>query len=381
MRLWIIAPRSGPAAMVNISEQQKDGAPRYLQIGERMRLDVAGRILIDADGHQVPLQRMEFDLLLAFVRSPGRVLSRDFLLEASAGRRSEPFDRTIDVLVARLRKKIEVDPKVPKVIATVLGAGYKFVARPHPTRRADGPSPDATPRSPIQRRPGAAERRHLTIMTCALAEAATLAAQLDPEEWADLIALYHRGCAGIIGECGGTVAGSQGETITAYFGYPAADEHQAERAIRAALRTVDAVTHPTSGLSITPHTCVGIATGTVVAEDLSGTSAERELDVLGEAPHLAAHLLSIADSDAVIISESTRRLVGELFELRGLAPSALEGRAEPILAFEVLGGGPPKAGLKRCTAALLLLWWAAKKSLRCSGAAGSKFGRGRERWC
>jgi len=66
-------------------------------------------------------------LLLAFARHPGRVLSRDFLLEQTRGRESAPFDRTIDVLVGRLRKKIEADAEDPQLVKSVRGAGYIFV--------------------------------------------------------------------------------------------------------------------------------------------------------------------------------------------------------------------------------------------------------------
>src|SRR5215471_667586 len=92
-------------------------------------IDMAGRLLRTGSGHELPLTRSEFALLVAFARHPGRVLSRDQLLDAVAGRRAEPYDRSIDVLVGRLRKKIEPDPKAPCFILTVVGEGYKFAAK------------------------------------------------------------------------------------------------------------------------------------------------------------------------------------------------------------------------------------------------------------
>ncbi len=74
------------------------------------------------------MRRREFDLLLTFARSPGRVMSRETLLDAIAGREAEAFDRTIDVYVGRLRRKIEADPKKPRVIVTVPGVGYRLSA-------------------------------------------------------------------------------------------------------------------------------------------------------------------------------------------------------------------------------------------------------------
>jgi len=93
-------------------------------------LDVVGCTLTAANGQDVPLRRAEFALLLAFLRSPVRVLSRDHLLNAVAGRPSAPFDRSIDVLVSRLRRKIEAAAGAPRLIVTIPGLGYKFMARP-----------------------------------------------------------------------------------------------------------------------------------------------------------------------------------------------------------------------------------------------------------
>ena len=85
------------------------------------------RSLTDPQGKDVPLTTGEFDLLCAFAQHPGRVLSRDFLLEHTRGREAGPFDRTIDVLVGRLRRKLESDPANPQIIKSVRGAGYVFV--------------------------------------------------------------------------------------------------------------------------------------------------------------------------------------------------------------------------------------------------------------
>ena len=93
----------------------------------RWELDTAARRLTDRSGREVSLTTGEFDLLSLFARTPGRVLSRDFLLENTRGREAGPFDRTIDVQVGRLRKKLEDDPDEPQIIKSVRGAGYLFV--------------------------------------------------------------------------------------------------------------------------------------------------------------------------------------------------------------------------------------------------------------
>ena len=90
-------------------------------------IDTAARRLTSPEGSEVALTSGEFDLLLALVRHGGRVLSRDFLLEQTRGREAAPFDRTIDVQVGRLRKKLEVDVEDPQIIKSVRGAGYILV--------------------------------------------------------------------------------------------------------------------------------------------------------------------------------------------------------------------------------------------------------------
>jgi DNA-binding response OmpR family regulator len=94
-----------------------------------MVLDVAGHSLVNAAGHDVKLTHGEFALLVALTRYPDRVLSREQLLDAVSGRSADAFDRSIDNLVARLRRKIEREIKRPRVIVTVRGAGYKFCSQ------------------------------------------------------------------------------------------------------------------------------------------------------------------------------------------------------------------------------------------------------------
>ena len=91
-------------------------------------LDCAAHRLLGPDGNEIALTAGEFDLLSVFVQNPGRVLSRDFLLEHTRGREAAPFDRAVDVLIGRLRKKIEADAQQPQILKSVRGAGYILVA-------------------------------------------------------------------------------------------------------------------------------------------------------------------------------------------------------------------------------------------------------------
>ena len=103
---------------------------------ESYTLDTDARTCVDAKGKELTLTRAEFSLLAAFVRQPGRVLSRDELTYVVAGRGAEPEDRSVDVLISRLRRKIEPDPKNPRIIVTLPGEGYRFTAKSEPVERA-----------------------------------------------------------------------------------------------------------------------------------------------------------------------------------------------------------------------------------------------------
>src|SRR6516162_388657 len=159
-----------------------------------------------------------------------------------------------------------------------------------------------------------AERRQLTVMFCDLVGSTALSAKLDPEDLRSIIGAYHRCCAEVITKSGGFVAKYMGDGILAYFGYPQADEDDAERAVRAGLALVEAVRklpdHEGAGLQVR----TGIATGLVVVGDLLGEGAAQEQAVIGETPNLAACLQTLAEPGAVIIASSTRRLTGGLFE-------------------------------------------------------------------
>jgi two-component system phosphate regulon response regulator OmpR len=93
----------------------------------RCTLDIDARRLLDAGGSDVAITAMEFDLLKTFVEHPNKVLSRDRLLTLTRNREWEPFDRSIDIRIARLRRKVEIDPDNPLAIQTIRGAGYMFV--------------------------------------------------------------------------------------------------------------------------------------------------------------------------------------------------------------------------------------------------------------
>jgi class 3 adenylate cyclase/tetratricopeptide (TPR) repeat protein len=184
-----------------------------------------------------------------------------------------------------------------------------------------------------------AERRQLTVMFCDLVGSTALSGRLDPEDLRSIIGSYHRWCTELIERGGGFVAKYMGDGVLAYFGYPQAHEHDAERAVQAGLAVVEAVSKLDTGAGVALQVRIGIATGLVVVGDLIGAGAAQEQAVVGETPNLAARLQTLAEPSSVVIASSTRALIGGLFEYRDLGTVALKGFAEDVRAWQVLGTG------------------------------------------
>ncbi len=110
---------------VNASVAIAESMPGEAMFGD-FKLEIESQRLLDKDGNEVSITSMEFDLLKAFAENPNKVLNRDQLLNIAHGKDWDPFDRSIDIRITRLRKKIEFDPSKPKIIKTVRGAGYKY---------------------------------------------------------------------------------------------------------------------------------------------------------------------------------------------------------------------------------------------------------------
>ncbi|MFO1056416.1 MAG: AAA family ATPase [Dongiaceae bacterium] len=175
-------------------------------------------------------------------------------------------------------------------------------------------------------------------MFCDLVGSTALAARLDPEDLGEVMAAYQGCVAAAVAPFGGFVAKYLGDGALVYFGYPRAEEDDAERAVRAGLALAAAV----RGLRL-PATedalqaRIGIATGLVVVGDLILAGEGPERGVVGETPNLAARLQAAAAPDGVVIADATRRLVGGLFACRDLGPLAVKGIAAPVRAWQVLG--------------------------------------------
>ena len=179
-----------------------------------------------------------------------------------------------------------------------------------------------------------AERRQVTVMFADLVGSTALSARMDPEDLREVISAYQKCVAETVQRFGGFVAKYMGDGVLVYFGYPQAHEDDAERAVRAGLELVATV----SGLKTHAplQTRVGIATGLVVVGDLIGSGASQEQAIVGETPNLAARLQGVAEPNSVLIAESTRKLLGNLFQLEDLGTQDLKGIVAPIRAWAAL---------------------------------------------
>jgi class 3 adenylate cyclase len=179
-----------------------------------------------------------------------------------------------------------------------------------------------------------AERRQVTVMFSDLVGSTSLSARMDPEDLREIIAAYQTCVADVVRRFGGFVAKYMGDGVLVYFGYPQAHEDDAERAVRAGLGAIAAV--DALKLSAPLQTRIGIATGLVVVGDLIGSGEAQERGIVGETPNVAARLQGLAEPNTVVIAESTRRLVGNLFELSDLGPQELKGIPGCIRAWAAL---------------------------------------------
>ncbi len=178
-----------------------------------------------------------------------------------------------------------------------------------------------------------AERRQLTVMFCDLVGSTALSVRHDPEEIRDLITAYRQTCASVIKRFNGFIARYVGDGILIYFGYPQAQEFEAESAVRAGLEIIREITKlDKPELKVR----VSIATGTVVVGDIVGEGTEERDAVVGETPNLAARLLKLARPGAVVVSESTKELLADLFEFHDLGPSELRGFSRPVRVWQLV---------------------------------------------
>ena len=171
------------------------------------------------------------------------------------------------------------------------------------------------------------------MLFCDLVGSTEIAARLDPEEWRETVAAYHRVAAEVVTRYGGHVAQYLGDGVMAFFGYPQAHDNDAERAARAGLELLDAI----AKLGDQPGrpklvARVGIDSGAVVV----GAGAGKDVDVFGEAPNIAARVQATAEPGTVLITDAVHRLVSGLFVVESRGASALKGIERPLQLYKVV---------------------------------------------
>src|SRR5262245_41923010 len=221
-----------------------------------------------------------------------------------------------------------------KDIGVILGDRRKILRAIASLKSTETASPKLATEAEIARPQDTAERRQVTVLFSDLVGSTALSARMDPEDLREVISAYQNCVAETVRRFSGFIAQYMGDGVLAYFGYPEAHEDDAERAVQAGLQLVAAVRDLKIHASL--QTRVGIATGLVVAGDLFGSGLAQEQAVVGETPNLAARLQGVAEPNAVVIAESTRKLLGNLFEFQVLGVQDLKGIAGPVRAFAAL---------------------------------------------
>jgi class 3 adenylate cyclase/predicted ATPase len=179
-----------------------------------------------------------------------------------------------------------------------------------------------------------AERRQVTVMFSDLVGSTALSGRMDPEDLREIISAYQKCVAETVRRFGGFVAKYMGDGVLVYFGYPEAHEDDAERAVQAGLGLIVAVSALKAPVSLQAR--VGIATGLVIVGDLIGSGESQEHGIIGETPNLAARLQGVAEPNTVVMAESTRKLLGNLFEFEDLGATDLKGITGSVRAWAAL---------------------------------------------
>jgi class 3 adenylate cyclase/DNA-binding winged helix-turn-helix (wHTH) protein len=321
----------------------------------------------------IAIEPKVFQVLLYLVENRGRVITKAELLDHCW---PDTFvsESALTRCLTRLRKALQgVSPQ--PVIKTLPRQGYRFVAevivQPHdtefhtsypqpvlaasplahssvpvapptpldtpqmsePTRHDFEAAPERTPLSPV------AERRQLTVMFCDVVEAASLAGQLDPEDYRDVMLRYQATCTAIIERYDGHIAQYLGNGLLVYFGYPMAHEDDAQRAGHTGLSIVDAMERLNLQLEreygIRLAVRIGIHTGLVVVGEMGGGPQHGSL-ALGAVPNLAAQIQGLASPNGVLMSALTKALAEGYFVWQPAGAHAVSGMSEPVPLYQAL---------------------------------------------
>src|SRR5271170_4661916 len=218
-----------------------------------------------------------------------------------------------------------------------LGHRRKLMAAAAKFRAAPTSSPVVSAQAqPVDQLAPAVERRQLTVVFVDLVGSIALGRELDPEDLIQLLRQYRDACTAVIAKYDGFIAQYLGDGILVYFGFPQAQEHAAERAVRAGWEIVEKIGQLTQPDARALQARVGICTGLVVTGGATGVGAAGEETVVGDTPNLAARLQSAAEPDCVLVGPSTHQLTEDFFEYSFLGEHAIKGFNGPVAVWKAL---------------------------------------------
>jgi predicted ATPase/class 3 adenylate cyclase len=360
-------------------------APRSFRFAS-FTLDL-GRLCLRTPSGEVKLRPKSFEVLRYLVENAQRVVTKEEVIStiwSSVTVTEESLTRCISEVRRALGDEsqqilktvpkrgylLDVPIEADEVRGTAVSRGGLRNGSTAPV-----PVPGDAPESPTPVRSIDPELRQLTMLVSNIAGLQALAVNLGPEDLHTVIAAYQRCIGEVVERHGGFVAQHLAEGVQACFGYPRAQEDDAEMAVRAGLAVIRAVGElRIEILAQTLQARVGIATGLVLVGDITGKGRPLGHALVGETPLLAAHLATLADPGAVVMSGATRRIVGRLFACRDLGSADLKGYAEAVDAslalyedaipsrFEALRGSEasPLVGREEELDLLLRRWEQAK---------------------
>jgi DNA-binding winged helix-turn-helix (wHTH) protein/predicted ATPase len=331
-----------------------------------------GGYIFDADGGElrrggeaIPTEPQALKVLGYLIAHRHRVVSRDELFE-QCWPDSYVSDSSLTSCLSRLRRALGQTRSGPMFIQTLHRRGYRFigevteVAEPvdaPPPSPADLAAPvvpssadhaaasdlstsSSQPRSDASEHAVTTERRHLSVLSCALCDLDTLTETLDPEDHYALMQAFFSGCERVVSAYGGYVAGQSDGEFRAYFGYPQAQEDAAQQAVRTALALVEAVGRDTLATGALPGVClgvrVGVASGVMIIPSQGVPEGTFNLGV-GRTSTRAVRLSALAEPDTVVIDADVARLVTGYFECKVLDDATLAASGEPGRVYTVLG--------------------------------------------
>jgi DNA-binding winged helix-turn-helix (wHTH) protein/tetratricopeptide (TPR) repeat protein len=306
--------------------------------------------LLDADRRElrrgaalIAAEPQTFDLLLYLIQNRERVVSKDDLMAAVWGGRIVS-ESTLSSQINAVRHAIGDDGERQILVRTLPRKGFRFVGEVQEqcarekfsvSEAADTAQPAGGPDG-ARSRSDRPERRQLSVMICNLIGAGARSAAQDPEDLLAVTSAYQDRIKTVIAEHDGFIGRFLGDEVVVYFGYPRAREDDAERAVRAGLAVIKAVAALRPRAQKPLQARIAIATGLVVVGDLNELGIAAGHAAIGDALPLAAGLVAGAEPGSLVISATTRRLIGALFDTRDLGLLNLKSAASPVEVSQVL---------------------------------------------